>query len=276
MKKLLMIADDLATAERQLEKVKVFAPEQVHTVAIHQGESPGNLETDLKDLGQQVIPDADNSSEVIVASQSKDLLHRLGELVEQKAPELIVIASEDLSDAIDITLYKEVLRKTQAALLICTDRPWKEHPHIMASIDLGDEDEVRMDLNKTVLFTARTLKETLEGSLSAVSVISMKAITKELDLIEPAEVVIKHGPERLEKLKEFLSCHGAEDCKSKISAGSPSQQIADAARQMKADLTVMGNVGRKGLQGFVLGNTAEKTLTNVRGDLLVVRTVESK
>jgi nucleotide-binding universal stress UspA family protein len=45
-----------------------------------------------------------------------------------------------------------------------------------------------------------------------------------------------------------------------VDFGEPWEFIRDTARQVKADLAVMGTVGRSGIQGVWLGNTAEKLL----------------
>ena len=45
-----------------------------------------------------------------------------------------------------------------------------------------------------------------------------------------------------------------------VEFGEPWEYIRDTARFVKADLVVMGTVGRSGVQGIWLGNTAEKLL----------------
>ena len=51
----------------------------------------------------------------------------------------------------------------------------------------------------------------------------------------------------------------------------PSKEIPSVAKKVKADLVVLGNVGRTGLKGLVIGNTAEKILQRLAVDVLLVK-----
>lgn len=53
--------------------------------------------------------------------------------------------------------------------------------------------------------------------------------------------------------------------------GAPGDVIADFAEAEEVDLIVMGTVGRTGLAGFVMGNTAETILRAVRCSVIAVK-----
>lgn len=72
------------------------------------------------------------------------------------------------------------------------------------------------------------------------------------------EFVAKHLPATIQP--EFLLAHGA-----------PWQLIDSNAKRLDADLIVMGSVGRGGLAGLVIGNTADRVLKNTRRPLLIVK-----
>ncbi|HEV3005542.1 MAG TPA: universal stress protein [Pirellulales bacterium] len=56
-----------------------------------------------------------------------------------------------------------------------------------------------------------------------------------------------------------------------VAPGVPWQVIQRTARRLEADLIVMGSVGRGGLTGLLIGNTAEKVLHTTNVPLLVVK-----
>jgi len=56
-----------------------------------------------------------------------------------------------------------------------------------------------------------------------------------------------------------------------IVKGTPGDVIADQAEGMAADVIVMGTVGRTGLSGFVMGNTAETILNRVSCAVIAVK-----
>jgi len=56
-----------------------------------------------------------------------------------------------------------------------------------------------------------------------------------------------------------------------LSWGAPWQEIRRAAKFQAADLVVMGTVGRSGIQGLLLGNTAERVLDTCDCSILTVK-----
>jgi nucleotide-binding universal stress UspA family protein len=61
-----------------------------------------------------------------------------------------------------------------------------------------------------------------------------------------------------------------------IKGAPPSNVINDFARDNKADLIVIGSVGRSGLEKLFFGNTADKVIRRAPCPVLVVRTPEHK
>ena len=53
--------------------------------------------------------------------------------------------------------------------------------------------------------------------------------------------------------------------------GDAGELIPDLAIQERADLVIMGTVGRTGIAGFFIGNTAEKVLDVVDCSVLTVK-----
>lgn len=56
-----------------------------------------------------------------------------------------------------------------------------------------------------------------------------------------------------------------------VAQGTPWQAIGSMADKFHADLIVMGSVGRSGLSGLLIGNTAEKTLHASQHSVLIVK-----
>jgi nucleotide-binding universal stress UspA family protein len=53
--------------------------------------------------------------------------------------------------------------------------------------------------------------------------------------------------------------------------GHASEVILREAKERSADLIVMGTVGRVGISGYFMGNTAERTLTDIGCSVLAVK-----
>lgn len=93
------------------------------------------------------------------------------------------------------------------------------------------------------------------------------------DTGENLAVLAKHmeeeiGP-KLEELKQRIPAN--LKVQTRIERGEASIVINELQEPEEVDLTVMGTVGRSGVSGFLLGNTAEKVLRHSNSSLLVVK-----
>lgn len=74
-------------------------------------------------------------------------------------------------------------------------------------------------------------------------------------------------------LHDFVQAHTAEPAKvqQQLGLGVPWKVIDRTARKLDAGLIVMGSVGRTGIPGFLIGNTAEKVLRHCDCSILAVK-----
>lgn len=75
------------------------------------------------------------------------------------------------------------------------------------------------------------------------------------------------------KMAEFITLFDGnpEPIHSHVSWGIAAQDIPKLAEQLKIDLLVLGSVGRSGIKGVLLGNTAEKLLNSCNCSILAVK-----
>jgi universal stress protein E len=65
--------------------------------------------------------------------------------------------------------------------------------------------------------------------------------------------------------------HGLHDAVQVVRPGLPAEVITAAAREVKADVLVMGVVSRRGLKRSFVGNTAEDVIDAANSDILVIK-----
>jgi universal stress protein E len=81
----------------------------------------------------------------------------------------------------------------------------------------------------------------------------------------------------LDRLRERLKARLNEETFGYLSPrfhlhrGAPSQAIPELARQLQADLVVMGTLARTGIAGLFIGNTAETILEQLRCSVLAIK-----
>jgi nucleotide-binding universal stress UspA family protein len=92
---------------------------------------------------------------------------------------------------------------------------------------------------------------------------------------EPPEVLAAYHAEAQKVAWERLHalCDGYTDPKPRLwlAEGQPDEQVVKASQELGADVVVMGTVGRVGVPGFIIGNTAGKILQVVDCSVLAVK-----
>lgn len=83
------------------------------------------------------------------------------------------------------------------------------------------------------------------------------------------ESASKHLAQSREKVKA-----GGVACEASLTDGAPAEAIAEAAKQVNADLIVMGTRGHTGLKHMLLGSVAERTLRIAPCPVLATREKE--
>ena len=80
----------------------------------------------------------------------------------------------------------------------------------------------------------------------------------------------EEASKRLEGFLETLAIDRTQ-IQVHMSWGTPWQEIRRISRHQAADLIVIGTVGRSGIKGLLLGNTAEKVLDTCDCSILTVK-----
>lgn len=166
-----------------------------------------------------------------------------------------------------------LLRKCPCPVWI--DRPESAHPYrqILAAVDPMDES--CLELNRLILDLASSLAERESAELHVVHAWQM-----------PGESMLRSGRARISNaelenlLAETEQSHRKRlhdlvesyDLKhTHLLKQKPAKAITSLANQFLADLIVMGTVGRTGLPGWIIGNTAEDVLQTTQASVLAVK-----
>lgn len=164
-----------------------------------------------------------------------------------------------------------LLRESPVPVLVARDRLRKRPGRVLATIDLDTDQPVQKALNRRVLAAAAAAAERIGAALHVVYAIPVSTLAQDLDLVD-SRALERRTAKRLAGQVAAL----AEECglppdRISIKAGPPERVVDGVASRLKVALVVMGTIGRKGLKGRLLGNTAEKVLHANRSNLLALR-----
>jgi len=184
-----------------------------------------------------------------------------------------------------------LLRKCPCPVWIVKQESNKEYQRILAAVDVNDfyspeQLDTRRLLNLQVLEMALSLALLESAEMHVVhawdaigeSVINLVFHdTPEEKVAAYVEEVRKQNADNMDELMhELTRCMGQDAVshikpQSHLIKGYPRKDISLFAKEIKADLVVMGTVARTGIPGLFMGNTAESILNQLNCSVLAVK-----
>ncbi len=139
----------------------------------------------------------------------------------------------------------------KSALLLVKNDPAAELKKILIAVDFNAMDVDHKALNEAVM----ALGNRVRGSINEIELHAICAYPESDKFVHPPDVA---------KILDI------DSSQAHIRQGTAADVIPEMANKIDADLVILGNVGRRGLSGIAVGNTAEKILTEIKADVLVL------
>lgn len=165
----------------------------------------------------------------------------------------------------------QLLRECPAPVLIVAARKWHRTRPVLVTLDLGTKVAQKRDLNHKVLRTARELADALGVELEIISAIEIPTLLSDLDLVDPVAYTKKSREEMEPHIRELAESNDLPVKAFHVKRGPVEKVITSRAAKVRAQIVVMGTVGRKGVKARLLGNTAEKVLHHMKTDVLAIK-----
>jgi nucleotide-binding universal stress UspA family protein len=172
-----------------------------------------------------------------------------------------------------------LMRKCPCPVWIIKPAKRKNYARILAAVDPDPGEKANAELNTLILDLATSLARREGSKLYIIHAWSMpyeSALRGGRTYLPQFEVdrMVRETRSAHEKwLGELLAHYEAQDptVKVHLRKGEPADVIPAVAQNKRVELIVMGTVARTGIPGLFIGNTAEKTLTQVDCSVLAVK-----
>ncbi len=169
-----------------------------------------------------------------------------------------------------------LLSKCPCPLLILRDGDQVGFRHVAVALDVLDPAELQLALDRQVLQAAQAIGE---GELQLVYALPrleevVRVDLADVDLVSPAQLATWQTElERLakEKLRVASEMLGSAPYQCLVIPGEPAEAIPEFVKAHDIDLLVMGSLGRSGLDGLLIGNTAEQVLRQLTCSVLTLK-----
>lgn len=288
MKKILVIADPHGSKQRAVvrgaelgaslgAKVDVAGfvyehlanlPVDVDARALNKAQS--ELVAKQKEAIEKALGGAGKSVRSIKVYWEKRVADRVIELASEKSYD-VVIKGGHRSESLTYTPTDwQLLRSCRVPVLLLSEKHWKKSHNVLAAVDLGTKVRSKFELNYKVVEQAAVMAAALGSKLHVAYAVPFSRVLRDLGLLNRRQVQ-REGEQRAEKFRASLEERGIAVEAIHVATGAPEKVLINLAAENKAELVVLGTVGRKKLVGRVLGNTAEQILRLLKADVLAIK-----
>jgi universal stress protein E len=165
----------------------------------------------------------------------------------------------------------QLLRECPVPVMITARKSWKKKHRILAAVDFATTTKSKIALNHKIIELAQTLASGLGQEAHFVFAITVPQPLVDMDLIDAG----KYGRNKRKKLQPTIDAYceqyGLSSDQLHIKTGEADKIIPGTASKLKSDLVITGTVGRRGIKGKLMGNTAESVLNRLHTDIIALK-----
>lgn len=186
---------------------------------------------------------------------------------------------ESLTSLIFTPMDWQLLRKCPTPMLVVRDGDWKHQRRILVAVNVSGDEDYHETLNKSLVSLSIDLADNLErGNIHLVSAYPPTPINMAIDLPEFHTSEYTNGirGQYLINMKALRQSFGIDEDHTHVREGFPEDVIPDVAKELEAELVVLGTLGRTGLSAALLGNTAEHVISKLSCNLLAIKPPKEK
>lgn len=229
----------------------------------------GNVEKRADELlAEQVSDEVEFSREVV---WEKRIHQWIDQYVNDNDVEFVVKTGHRSETLLYTSTDWHLLRECNSPVYLSTDKPWRKTHHVLAALDLETKNPEKLALNDKIIEQAKQLAQASQSQLHVCYTIPFSPLLRDFGLQYTDELEIKAEKKLKPTIEALCQKHDIALSHFHMKAGEPEKVIPSTAAGVKAAVVVLGVVGRKGLSGHIIGNTAEKILSLLRCDVLALK-----
>lgn len=167
-----------------------------------------------------------------------------------------------------------LLRKCPVPLLLVKHNKWPTNGNILCAIDCkSQQDDEHHALNQQIIDEAKVMASIIKANIHMVNAYPSPPMNIMLELPEFDPINYEDGLKKLHQqtLLEYAQTNNMTEKQIHLEQGLPEDVISDVAKEIEAELVILGTVGRSGLSATLLGHTAEQVIDQLDCDLLALK-----
>lgn len=174
----------------------------------------------------------------------------------------------------------QLIRGCGVPLLLTLGAPWKERPVVLASLDPHHLHDKPALLDHHLLEWGITFRSLLGGTLHGAHAYLPPALVAAAASTANTPITPQYIEEELARrqaqLRALTAGYDIPECNLHVDIGTAVDVVPHLAKQLHADIVIMGAISRSSAELFLVGPTAERVLERLHSDVLVVKPPDFK
>ena len=207
----------------------------------------------------------------------RELHEAIEEIIDELEPDLVIkriSANASNINSFAMPVDRHLLRYCKVPILLVRDSHWTHKP-ILAAIDPTVTDKKHIALNHNILEYSKMLAHVTETQLHSVNTFETPSMGPSMEVgwanIDFQSIQVDTSNAHKNKMELLLKQHDLFINPYHVIEGQADIAIPNIANKIDAQLMILGTVGRTGLSGAFIGNTAEHILANMNCDILTLK-----
>ncbi len=166
-----------------------------------------------------------------------------------------------------------LLRKCPCPVLLVKGNGWPMNGKILTAVSLASESETHTLLDDKLVNEAQAMSHFFNAEVNLVNAYPATPvnITIELPEFDPATYTDAVRGHHLLEMKALRQKHGIDEPHTFCFEGLPEDIIPSVAKNISAEMVILGTTGRTGFSAIFIGNTAEHTIDQLNCDVLAIK-----
>ncbi len=174
------------------------------------------------------------------------------------------------------TTGMRLLRTCPCPVWLINPETNEHQKRVVAAVDPSSDDSLHVELNRTILDLATSLRDQRHCQLDIVHAWNLygeSLLRSHVEEREFQDLMTQSLGEAEDGLDQLLRPYGMDHDSDNVHLlhGDAGLKIPEFVDQNKTSLLVMGTVARSGIAGAVMGNTAEMTLGKIQCSTLAIK-----
>lgn len=167
-----------------------------------------------------------------------------------------------------------ILRKCPCPVLLVKEHAWPEQGNILAAVNAGSEKAHHKALNQLIIRQAKAMAAMLNAKVHLVNAYPGTPIHVAIEIPEfnPVEYNDSMRHHHVDAANALAGQFDITSDAVHVLEGMPEDVIPRVAKELDAEMVLIGTIGRTGLSAAIIGNTAEHVIDRLDCDVLALKT----